>query len=226
MNGRDLVLGGLGALAIASVVRRRGSRATGVDRVKIRALYARFEAWKCCVIRAAGDDPDETEFDPNVHVWGREHALPDGYVTLPDGRAVRAWIADLERALGARILGTGAGRVVVLATPSTVAKLPWNAGGIEQNQGEIASWDEADEDVRTWMLPPIDFVFPPGISIFPLASVRSPAFFASIGAAKKAWANLVHIGAAGANTGDAIKTENWGEYEGRLVLLDYAPDDS
>lgn len=209
---------------------RRGSRAPGVDLDQIRAIYARFEAWKRRMTYAAGGDPDQDAFDHRVHVWGHgshllEH-LPDDFVTQPDGRAIRAWIADLERALGAKVLGMGGGRVVVLAAPNTVAKLPWNAAGVEQNQGEIASWDEADEDVRTWMLPPIDFVFPPGISIFPLASVRSPAFFASIGAAKKAWANLVHIGAAGANTGDAIKTENWGEYEGRLVLLDYAPDDS
>lgn len=178
---------------------RAGDPALRVDRVQVRAIHERFEAWKRRVSREAG----EADFSPDTP-WSRE---------------------DLEEALGVPVLGTGAGRVVVRIAPGMVAKLPWNAGGVEQNEGEIASWDEADEGVRRWMLPPLDYVSPPGVSIFPEAVVESRAAPSPLlGKAKAAWARLVRLGVGGANTGDAIKTENWGTYEGRLVLLDYAPD--
>lgn len=216
MNGRDLALASMvGLAAIGGLAARRGSRATGVDRVQVRAICARFETWKRRVIRAAGDDPDETEFDPNVYRYSGE---------------------QLARALKVPVLGTGAGRVVVRVAPGLVAKLPWNAEGIEQNEGEIASWDEAGPEVQRWMLPPLDYVSPPGVSIFPEARTCGASYIVvrdgirvietsgALALAKKEWEDLVRVGAAGANTEDAIKTENWGEYEGRLVLLDYAPD--
>ena len=51
--------------------------------------------------------------------------------------------------------------------PGVVAKLPWRYDGTLRNESEYNAWSEADDDVRAMMLPPLDFVYPPGVIVFP-----------------------------------------------------------
>ncbi len=209
-SGLPLTLGILSGFVLAAAVRKKLGSAQVLDRALVRDLAGRLGEWTRAVIEAAGDDPTEVEFDPNVYVFSH---------------------ADLERALGVPVLGSGYSRVAVRVAPGVVAKLPWRYDGTLRNESEYNAWSEADDTVRAMMLPPLDFVYPPGVIVFPevepvavdsLAEARlSPDDKAALRVAQEDWLHLVREGAPGALTEDVYGAQNWGRYDGRLVLLDY-----
>jgi hypothetical protein len=85
------------------------------------------------------------------------------------------------------------------------------------------------------MLPPVDFVSP-GIIVFPeVAPVArdsreemrlSDAAKAELEEAQARWMALSRAGVPGALTRDVYGAENWGRFDGRLVLLDYEDEGS
>ena len=214
-HGLNLTFGILGGFVLASTVRKRLGSAQALDRARVRDLAGRLGEWTRDVIEAAGDDPSEVEFDPNVYSFSH---------------------ADLEQTLGVPVLGSGYSRVAVRIAPGVVAKLPWRYDGTLRNESEYNAWSEADDDVRAMMLPPLDFVYPPGVIVFPevepiagdsRAEARlSPADAAALRAAQEDWLHLVQQQAPGALTRDVYGAQNWGRYDGRLVLLDYEDEGS
>lgn len=217
MNGISLTLGLVTGVALAGVVCQRRGSASGlgtlVPTAKVRAIYARLGPWTRAVIEAAGDDPEFSEFDPNVYSF--------------DG-------GQLEAALGVPVLGFGYSRVVVRVAPGIVAKLPWRQDGHDRNRAEVGAWDEASEAVQQMMLPPLGSIYP-GIALFPEVKVvarnsmetakLSPKVKADLRRAQQRWLRLVNAGAPGAITSDVYGPGNWGRYEGRLVLIDYEPEE-
>ena len=86
------------------------------------------------------------------------------------------------------------------------------------------------------MLPPLDFVYPPGVIVFPEVEpvARDSREEARLSAADKEalrdaqerWLDLSQRQAPGALTRDVYGAQNWGRYDGRLVLLDYEDEGS
>lgn len=215
MNGVPLALGLVGGMALASTVRARLGSAQRFDRDVVRDLAARLAAWTREVIASVGDDPDTTEFDPNTYPVDT---------------------TDLERALGVPVLGFGYSRVAVRVAPGVVAKLPWREDGALRNESEYAAWSEATDEVQAMLLPPLDYVYPPGVIVFPevepvarntrdAARLPAPVKEALRGAQDR-WLKMSYAGVPGALTRDVVGTENWGWYDGRLVLLDYEDEGS
>ena len=214
-NGLSLTFGILGGFVLASTVRKRLGSAQALDRARVRDLAGRLGEWTRDVIEAAGDDPSEAEFDPNVYSFSH---------------------ADLEDALGVPVLGSGYSRVAVRIAPGVVAKLPWRYDGTLRSESEYNAWSEADDDVRAMMLPPLDFVYPPGVIVFPEVEpvARDSREEARLSAADKEalrdaqerWLDLSQRQAPGALTRDVYGAQNWGRYEGRFVLLDYEDEGS
>ena len=207
--------GAVGGLALASIVQRWLGSAQHVDRARVRDLAGRLAEWTRGVIEATGDDPDAVEFDPNAYPVDTH---------------------DLERVLGVPVLGFGYSRVAVRVAPGVVAKLPWRYDGQLRSESEYAAWDEATDEVRAMMLPPLDFVSPPGVIVFPevtpvardsLEEARLPdAVRDELRAAQARWLALAYAGTPGALTRDVYGAANWGRYDGRLVLLDYEDEGS
>jgi len=214
-HGLNLTFGILGGFVLAATVQKRLGSAQVLDRARVRDLAGRLGEWTRDVIEAAGDDPSEVEFDPNVYSFSH---------------------ADLEEALGVPVLGSGYSRVAVRIAPGVVAKLPWRYDGTLRNESEYNAWSEADDDVRAMMLPPLDYVYPPGVIVFPevepvavdsrMEARLSPADAAALRAAQEDWLHLVQRQAPGALTRDVYGAQNWGRYDGRLVLLDYEDEGS
>ena len=214
-SGLPLTFGILSGIVLAAAVQQKLGSAQVLDRARVRDLAGRLGEWTRAVIEAAGDDPTEVEFDPNVYSFSH---------------------ADLEQALGVPVLGSGYSRVAVRVAPGVVAKLPWRYDGTLRNESEYNAWSEADDTVRAMMLPPLDFVYPPGVIVFPevepvakdtRAEARlSPADAAALRAAQEDWLHLVQQQAPGALTRDVYGAQNWGRYDGRLVLLDYEDEGS
>jgi len=240
VHGVSLTLGVVSGIVLASQVvvglGMRGSRAaTGspgapvrdVDyrvvrdavRKRVRAVDARLQAWIRRTIRRAGDDPDTSAFDPNVYSFSED---------------------TLGRALRVPVLGHGYSRVVVRIAPGVVAKFPWREEGITRSEAELGAWDREGEDVRALLLPPLDYVSPPGVSIFPEArplQVRMDAQsedWLAFTEAKRRWVDLFNARwddivedrtDADKLTSD-IEARNWGWYDGRVVLVDYEPEGS
>jgi hypothetical protein len=214
-NGLSLTFGILGGFVLAATVQKRLGSAQVLDRARVRDLAGRLGEWTRDMIEAAGDDPDDDDFDPNVYSFSH---------------------ADLEQALGVPVLGFGYSRVAVRIAPGVVAKLPWRYDGTLRSESEYNAWSEADDEVRAMMLPPLDYVYPPGVIVFPeVESVAkdtraegrlSPADAAALRAAQEDWLHLVQRQAPGALTRDVYGAQNWGRYDGRLVLLDYEDEGS
>jgi hypothetical protein len=86
------------------------------------------------------------------------------------------------------------------------------------------------------MLPPVDFVSPPDIVVFPeVAPVArdsreearlSEGEKAELREAQERWLDLSYAGVPGALTRDVHAAANWGRFDGRLVLLDYEDEGS
>ena len=213
-NGVALTLGLVGGMALATTVRSRLGSPAVVNPARVRDLAGRLGEWTRGVIEAAGDDPDEVEFDPNEYPV---HAR------------------DLEDALDAPVLGFGYSRVAVRIAPGLVAKLPWRYDGQLRSESEYDAWSEATDEVRAMMLPPVDFVSP-GIIVFPeVAPVArdsreemrlSDAAKAELEEAQARWMALSRAGVPGALTRDVYGAQNWGRFDGRLVLLDYEDEGS
>lgn len=214
-NGLPLTLGLVGGLVIASTVRRRLGSAQSFDRTRVRDLAGRLAEWTRGVIEASGDNPDEFEFDPNAYPV--------------DTR-------DLERALGVPVLGFGYSRVAVRVAPGVVAKLPWRYDGQLRSESEYAVWSEADDEVRAMLLPPLDLVTNPSVIVLPevepvARDTRVEARLSDVAKqelreAQERWLHLSYAGAPGALTRDVHSAQNWGRYDGRLVLLDYEDEGS
>ena len=215
MNGTPLALGVAAGLVLASALKKTpaGSRDRGIDRARIRDLGEKLRAYTRGIIEEVEGDPDYAEFDPNE------------YTVYKD---------DLERALGVPVIGWGYSRVVVRVAPGIVAKLPWREDGIERNAAEVGLYGDASDEVKEMLLPPLDYVYPPGAAIFPevevvAASSREqakldPAVRERLQQAKRRWLALVRAGEPGAVTEDVKSSANWGVYEGRIVLIDYEPE--
>lgn len=214
-NGVSLALGLVGGMALASVVRGRLGSAQHFDRTRVRDLAGRLAEWTRGVIEANGDNPDEVEFDPN------EYSV--------DTR-------DLERALGVPVLGFGYSRVAVRVAPGVVAKLPWRYDSQLRSQSEYAVWEEAADEVKAMLLPPLDLVPNPSVIVFPevepvardsRAEARLPeSVQTALRDAQDRWMEMSYAGMPGALTHDAYSAQNWGWYDGRLVLLDYEDEGS
>jgi len=210
-----LTFGILSGFVLASTVRKRLGSAQALDRARVRDLAGRLYDWTRDVIEAAGDDPTEAEFDPNVYAFSG---------------------VDMEEALGVPVLGFGYSRVAVRIAPGVVAKLPWRYDGTLRSESEYNAWSEADDAVRAMMLPPLDFVYPPGVIVFPEVEpvARDSREEARLSAADKEalrdaqerWLDLGQRQAPGALTRDVYGAQNWGRYDGRFVLLDYEDEGS
>ena len=211
MNGTPLALGVAAGLVLAASLQRKpaGSRDRGIDRALIRELGEKLRYYTRSIIEEAEGDPDAAEFDPNE------------YTVYKD---------DLERALGVPVLGWGYSRVVVRVAPGIVAKLPWREDGVERNSAEVSLYDEASDEVKELMLPPLDYVYPPGAAVFPevevvAASSREEMAMPQqtkqeLAKARARWLALVRSGEAGAVTEDVQSGANWGYHAGKRVLID------
>lgn len=170
------------------------------DRAHIRDLLARLQDFKESVMEAAGDDPYETSFDPMA------------YPIFDD---------TISSYLDAPVLGWGASRVVVLLPSGNVAKLSWT-DDIDSNDREWGNWQEASEEVQKLLLPPLEYVS--GVIVFPRVKTVHDRDYddPELAAARNRWRDLWSAAAPGANAQDFQNTQNWGIYEGRIVLIDYA----
>ena len=185
------------ALARAGIGQtRRNPEDAGV----IRDLLARLQEFKYAVMEAAGDDPYDTPFDP--------HEYPISKYTL---------LSYLD----APILGFGATRVVVRLPSGNVAKLLWS-DDISSNEDEWNNWQQASPEVRRMLLPPLEYV--EGVLVYPhVETVEGRGYDdPDLVAARARWARLWNARAPGANASDFQRNANWGIYDGRLVLIDYA----
>lgn len=180
--------------------RPRRLRRNPEDRAHIRDLLARLQDFKENVMEAAGDDPYETAFDP------MEYPIYDD---------------TLASYLGATVLGWGASRVVVLLPSGNVAKLPWT-DEIASNEQEWENWQQASEEVQAMLLPPLEYVS--GVLVFPRVKTVHDRDYddPELSAARAKWKRLWSARAPGANAQDFQNTQNWGIYDGRVVLIDYA----
>ena len=152
-------------------------------------------------MEAAGEDPYETSFDPMA------------YPIYDD---------TLASYLEAPVLGWGASRVVVLLPSGNVAKLPWADDIIDSNEQEWENWQQASEEVQQMLLPPLEYVS--GVLVFPLVKTVHDRDYddPELAAARTKWKRLWSARAPGANAQDFQNTQNWGIYDGRIVLIDYA----
>ena len=170
------------------------------DRAHIRDLLARLQDFKENVMEAAGDDPYDTSFDPMAYPINDD---------------------TLASYLDAPVLGWGASRVVVLLPSGNVAKLPWT-DEIASNEQEWENWQQASEEVQQMLLPPLEYVS--GVLVFPRVKTVHDRDYddPELAAARTKWKRLWSAGAPGATAGDFQNTQNWGIYDGRIVLIDYA----
>ena len=173
------------------------------DRGYVRDLLARLQEFKENVMEAADVDPSETSFDP------MEYPIDD---------------TTMQAYLDAPVLGWGASRVVVLLPSGNVAKLPWS-DAYESNEREWDNWNDASEaspEVQEMLLPPLEYLS--GVLVFPHAKTVHHLDYddPALAAAREKWKRLYLSNAPGANAQDFQNTQNWGIYQGRLVLLDYA----
>ena len=170
------------------------------DRGYVRDLLARLQEFKENVMEAAEVDPYETSFDP------MEYPIDD---------------TTMQAYLDAPVLGWGASRVVVLLPSGNVAKLPWS-DAYESNEREWDNWNEASSEVQEMLLPPLEYIS--GVLIFPHAETVHHLDYGdpTLAAARTKWKRLWSAGAPGANVQDFENTQNWGIYDGRVVLIDYA----
>ena len=151
-------------------------------------------------MEAAGDDPYDTSFDPMAYPINDD---------------------TLASYLDAPVLGWGASRVVVLLPSGNVAKLPWT-DEIASNEQEWENWQQASEEVQQMLLPPLEYVS--GVLVFPRVKTVHDRDYddPELSAARGKWKRLWSAGAPGATAGDFQNTQNWGIYDGRIVLIDYA----
>ena len=179
---------------------RRRLRRNPEDRGYVRDLLARLQEFKENVMEAADVDPSETPFDP------MDYPIDD---------------TTMQAYLDAPVLGWGASRVVVLLPSGNVAKLPWS-DTYESNEREWDNWNEASSEVQEMLLPPLEYIS--GVLIFPHAETVHHLDYddPTLAAAREKWKRLYLSNAPGANAQDFQNTQNWGIYQGRLVLLDYA----
>ena len=123
--------------------------------------------------------------------------------------------------LDAPILGFGATRVVVRLPSGNVAKLLWS-DDISSTEDEWNNWQQASPEVRRKRLPPLEYV--EGVLVYPhVETVEGRGYDdPDLVAARARWARLWNARAPGANASDFQRNANWGIYDGRLVLIDYA----
>jgi len=180
--------------------RMRRLRRNPEDRGYVLDLLARLQEFKENVMEAADVDPYDTEFDP------MDYPIDD---------------STLQSYLDAPVLGWGASRVVVRLPSGNVAKLPWS-DAYEANEREWDNWNEASPEVQEMLLPPLEYVS--GVLVFPHAKTVHHLDYddPALAAARSRWRELWSAGAPGASAQDFQNTQNWGIYDGRLVLLDYA----
>lgn len=170
------------------------------DRAYVRDLLARLQEFKENVMEAADVDPHETPFDP------MEYPIDD---------------TTMQAYLDAPVLGWGASRVVVLLPSGNVAKLPWT-DEIASNEQEWDNWNWASLEVQEMLLPPLEYVS--GVLVFPRVKTVHDRDYddPELAAARTKWKRLWSARAPGANAQDFENTQNWGIYDGRVVLIDYA----
>lgn len=167
----------------------------------IHDLMGKLMEFKYAVMDAAGDDPESTRFDVNEYPVSK-YAL-QSYLDVP-------------------VLGWGATRVVVRLPSGNVAKLPWGDEEQDTNVREWENWQEASPEVRQMLLPPLELTY--GVIVFPHVKTVEDRDYddPALEAARKKWAKLWNARAPGANASDFQRNANWGIYDGRLVLIDYA----
>jgi len=176
---------------------RRNPEDAGV----IRDLMGKLMDFKYAVMEASGEDPEYTRFDVNDYPINKY---------------------DLESYLDTKVLGWGATRVVVKLPSGNVAKLPWGDEEQDTNVREWENWQQASPEVRRMLLPPLELTY--GVIVFPRVVTEDRRDYddPDLVAARERWSRLWHARAPGANASDFHRNSNWGTYEGRLVLIDYA----
>jgi hypothetical protein len=171
------------------------------DRAVVRELMDKLTDFKYAVMEASGEDPEYTRFDMNDYPINKY---------------------ALESYLDTKVLGWGATRVVVTLPSGNVAKLPWGDEERETNVREWENWQEASPEVRRMLLPPLELI--DGVIVFPRVVTEDRRDYddPDLVAAREEWTKLWNARAPGANASDFHRNSNWGTYEGRLVLIDYA----
>ena len=171
------------------------------DRAVVRELMDKLMDFKYAVMEASGEDPEYTRFDVNDYAINKY---------------------TLESYLDTKVLGWGATRVVVRLPSGNVAKLPWGDDEQETNVREWENWQEASPEVRRMLLPPLELI--DGVIVFPRVVTEDRRDYddPDLVAAREEWTKLWNAHAPGAKASDFHRNSNWGTYEGRLVLIDYA----
>jgi hypothetical protein len=171
------------------------------DRAVVRELMDKLMDFKYAVMEASGEDPEYTRFDMNDYPINKY---------------------ALESYLDTKVLGWGATRVVVTLPSGNVAKLPWGDEERETNVREWENWQEASPEVRRMLLPPLELI--DGVIVFPRVVTEDRRDYddPDLVAARERWTKLWNARAPGANASDFHRNSNWGIYDGRLVLIDYA----
>lgn len=121
---------------------------------------------------------------------------------------------------GHDFLGAGAERVVVGLCLEHVLKIDF---GVEvshaSSRNELAVWDKADAELRELLCPIFDYGEQQGVSwllmgrAWPLDEMAEAEREDLEAAAESKWNRLEGI--------RDLRSENWGEYRGRMVIVDY-----
>ena len=137
MNGRDLTLGLVGALALGAAVSRRGSRAM-VAPDAVREEARTDSAW----------------FRDRARAWHAEdvEAGREDFIGLDDmGLLLPTRMRALQKRFGDRLLGHGVFRAVVASSdPRFVIKLAMRPS---DNLDEADFWADAGPETRTLLVP-------------------------------------------------------------------------
>ena len=138
MNGRDLTLGLVGALALGAVVRRPAGS---------RALHAPPEVLEEAQSMVRWFRPQAQKWNRQDREEGREE-----YIGLDDmGVGVPSRLGSLRAHFGDRLLGHGVFRVVIASSdPRFVIKLAMRPS---DNLDEAAFWTDAGPKTRALLVP-------------------------------------------------------------------------
>jgi hypothetical protein len=129
-------------------------------------------------------------------------------------------MADWMGPEGFDFLGAGAERVVVGLCLEHALKIDFGTeSGFVSSRNELAVWEQADAELRTMLCPIFDHGEVQGVPwllmgrTWPLAEMEESERDALEAAVNPKWDRLEGI--------QDLRSENWGEYRGRLVITDY-----
>jgi hypothetical protein len=173
--------------------------------VRLAELAERFRAWNhersMSLARAAAEDPED---------W--DAVGPLYYEAIMD---LRGWELDIGREFGLPVLGIGGARVVFRLDEDRVLKLPYGADsseGTDFNQYEMQLFQNASPTLLEWLVPVLD-ADPDGEWLI-------MAFAEDV---KQVPGHVVQALRAMPDAPKDLIFENFGLFNGRVMLRDYAP---